>query len=152
MLRATAVLFIAVFTVVLFSCGVDDEPTSPSQEVTDEQPTVASSADDVTAAAGHGCSVVDFCDKPKSSDGTVCRQLGCSLTTAEAECTTESPNVCTVVSPWVFVATNGARHVHNAHCGFRQFCGGRCCDATATLCGTGGQCCDGIHCTSGCPC
>ncbi len=61
-----------------------------------------------------GCSIVEYCNAP-GSDGTRCRQQGCSLSTALAECEQETAIVCgSRVCPWIFVASNGTRYVHTS--------------------------------------
>jgi hypothetical protein len=62
--------------------------------------------DSVAAAAGSGCSVVQYCDAP-GSDGTRCLHLACDYNTAYNECIVETRNVCgTPVQPWIFVCRN----------------------------------------------
>lgn len=61
------------------------------------------------AAAGNGCSIVQWCNQ-SGPEGTICQQLGCAENTAIAECRREVTRICGApVCPWYFVRTNGSR-------------------------------------------
>jgi hypothetical protein len=57
------------------------------------------------------CSIVQFCNRPNSSEGTVClAQAGCTQQQAANECFDESFRVCgTPLCPWILVTTDGRR-------------------------------------------
>lgn len=150
MVRAIAVSCLTAFAIALGGCGVDESPTTPSETASDPSTTGSSESDVITPAVS--CSKVQFCNKPNSSDGTVCLQEGgCSLAASKNECTTESQNVCgTPVNPWVFISSSNQRFVHSSSCGFALTCGGHCCGLNDTFC-SGSTCCDG-SCKPGCPC
>lgn len=64
-------------------------------------------ADDDASLAG--CSVVEYCNAP-GGDGTRCRQTGCSIPTAIAECKADVAAVCgKATCPWIFTSVTGAR-------------------------------------------
>lgn len=64
--------------------------------------------EDISATAGNGCSIVQYCDAP-GSDGTRCLHLTCDFNTAYNECIRESYSVCgTPVPVWVFVCRNSS--------------------------------------------
>jgi hypothetical protein len=74
-------------------CSVDETPTPPSQTAADE-PALASPESDLTRTPASGCSFVQWCNDPNSSNGTVCRQQVCDLAPAKNECTKGSSTVC----------------------------------------------------------
>jgi hypothetical protein len=89
-----------------------DPATSPAAAVNDGNADAAPVQDAITPAAS--CSIVQFCNAP-GSDGTRCLQQGCSLATAQAECSREAPAVCgTPVCPWIFVALDGTRFLNGS--------------------------------------
>jgi len=57
------------------------------------------------------CSIVQWCNRPNSSEGTVClAQSGCTQQQAADECFDESFTVCgTPLCPWILVTTDGRR-------------------------------------------
>lgn len=147
MVRSIAVSCITAFAIALCACGVDEGATTPSETAGDPSTTASSESDLITPRAG--CSVVQFCNA-SGSDGTVCRQQGCTLAAAKNECTSESQSVCgTPVSLWVFISSGGQRFVHGS-CGFALSCGTRCCGLNDTFC-SGSNCCDGTPGRPGCP-
>lgn len=70
----------------------------------------ATAPGDGVSAAGNGCSTVQYCNAP-GQDGARCRQLGCSLDEALAECAAETPRVCgdPPLCPWAFYTLSGQR-------------------------------------------
>jgi hypothetical protein len=60
-----------------------------------------------------GCSVVEYCNAP-GSNGAVCRQEGCTLGNALAECDRETRDACgsPPLCPWIFIRLNGQRANH----------------------------------------
>lgn len=69
--------------------------------------TNATDAPSITA----NCSIVQWCNRPNSSEGTVClAQSGCTQQQAANECFDESFTVCgTPLCPWILVTTDGRR-------------------------------------------
>lgn len=89
-----------------------DATAEESGDATAEEALSTSSADDAVIQAN--CSIVEYCNAP-GADGSRCRQQGCSLQAALDECTVETSNVCgTPVCPWIFVALNGQRFIHDS--------------------------------------
>jgi hypothetical protein len=70
----------------------------------------ANLADDGTALAAN-CSIVQWCNRPNSPEGTVClAQRGCTQQQAADECFSESFTVCgTPLCPWILVTVDGRR-------------------------------------------
>jgi hypothetical protein len=174
MSRATSVLIIAIFTITMPACTLDPTGDHLKQQVQTndlqnsrvEDPSVApeaatfeeastSLADDVINSAAN-CSQVNFCNAP-GSDGTECKQLGCSLLAAQNECKNEAAKICGApVCPFIFITSSNQHITMNCDgkvCsgGSAISCGGRCCSTSAKFCGSGGQCCDGVTPTPGCP-
>ena len=162
MSRTIGVIIVATVMIIMSGCTIDatrdraraeaqqddlgnsrnEDPLETTENATSED---ARSEDDV-ATLTSGCSIVEFCNVPNSSDGTRCRQQGCSLQNAEKECKTESQTVCGGhVCPWIFVASNGQRFDLCAanSCVGQNACGGQApagcfCDSACT---TFGDCC-----------
>jgi len=92
---------------ICFMMGCMTEVQTPSESSASEQladPALVNDAE----AAGHGCSVVEWCDAP-GSDGARCRQLGCSFQEAFDECIAETQRVCgTPKCPWMFKPLGGS--------------------------------------------
>jgi hypothetical protein len=126
-LFSTSCLLVASLTLALFSgCATEEEArevtaAEPSQLVTVPEgwgidPRPVSTIDDGKVVPGQdvviqaGCSVVEYCNAP-GSDGSRCRQQGCTLANAIAECESETRQFCgTPQCPWIFVATGGTRY------------------------------------------
>jgi hypothetical protein len=67
------------------------------------QATAATIGTEATPAAGNGCSIVEWCNQP-GSNGTVFRQVGCTLPSAQQECTREAIQICgTIVQPFIII-------------------------------------------------
>ncbi len=94
----------------LLSSKVDDESATWGDASAETTSSTSFSNEAVTQA--NGCSIVQWCNAP-GSEGTVCKQLGCSEQAAENECFVESHNVCgTPRCPWIFVTLDGRRLNH----------------------------------------
>lgn len=89
------------------------ESASPSAKVaTWEENGAPKPGDGVSIQAN--CSIVQYCDRPNSAEGTVClQQSGCTFQAAANECAAESVTVCgTPKCPWILVGTDGVRYNH----------------------------------------
>jgi len=125
-------IIVTMFAICMSACAADpaattDEaesraPTSWQPESLQASQDSALTGDDTADASPiedaiephAGCSVVQFCNAP-GNDGTRCRQQGCSLGAALAECERESRAVCgTPVCPWIFVELNGTRLINDS--------------------------------------
>ena len=100
------------------------------------------------------CSIVEFCNAP-GSDGTRCRQRGCSLGAAENECKREARTVCgSARCPLFFVTSGGTRMRLGCPptvCSSGGIeCGGHCCGSSAEFC-NGTRCCTCGRGQLGCP-
>ena len=118
MLRIRAVFPIAI-AMILASCAASPAADPPESEALHDdaeatldtastaQAATATTASATTAAVS--CSVVTTCNAA-GSDGTHCRQQGCSLGAAELECELEAISVCgTAVCPVILIRTDGTR-------------------------------------------
>lgn len=83
----------------------------PPELTLDEGPVVpGQSQKDGDVVIQAGCSFVEWCNAP-GADGSRCRQEGCTLSAAIAECESETRQFCgTPQCPWIFVASNGTRY------------------------------------------
>jgi hypothetical protein len=94
--------------------GEDSPDAIESEGSSDESVHPGESADliegdDDGDASLAGCSVVEWCNAP-GGDGTRCRQTGCSVPTAIAECKADVDVVCgDPICPWIFTSVTGAR-------------------------------------------
>lgn len=163
MLRASNLSIIALVA-ALSACGVDpargptpgDDPGSPladepaviSSDTAETVSRASPTSDAITPRAG--CSVVDFCNAP-GSEGTRCRQQGCSVQSAVNECKSEVPGVCgSPVSPWIFVTLDGVHHSSGASCILSGRCGGHTATPAGCFCDT--ECRDLLDCCFDGPC
>ena len=86
-----------VSSILLFftvsACAIDDEkPSTDNDLIAQNAESLESSNTAVTPASG--CSVVVSCDDRSSAIGTVCRQTGCTIDQAKAECIREAKQMC----------------------------------------------------------
>lgn len=145
---------------VLFLGACADETNAPkdpedhasaaspsSEEATADEALGTVSSDAVSLTSG--CASVNFCDNPSSSIGTDCRQTGCSLSSAESECLTDTTIGlgCNLHFPVVLRNSSGTIIAK------KLSCGGSSCPwgSPNVYCGPKGACCDGIHFSSACP-
>lgn len=154
MLRIYGVSIMVALMATLSGCGVDpvrgpagDDPGSvqagDQAATSSDTADLASNPTDDAIVPRAGCSVVQFCNA-SGSDGTVCKQQGCTIQTAEVECRSEVKTVCgSPVATWIFVTSNGVRHPSTASCVLSNSCGGQApagcfCDS---ICSDLGDCC-----------
>lgn len=162
MLRRTGALIIAVLTITTSACAVDsaesqlkkqaesdnlggskvEDQSTTSGDTSTEETLIARSAGDVAINATN-CTIVQFCNAP-GSDGTVCKQQACTLSTAATECVTDTNFVCGArVCPWKLITTSGSTIDLGKNCHLSNSCGkqapcGCFCDA---ICRDHGDCC-----------
>lgn len=91
--------------------ALETEPSAASRWTASvEAVSKADVADHGTSLAAN-CSIVQWCNRPNSSEGTVClAQAGCTQQEAADECFSESFTVCgTPLCPWILVTRDGRR-------------------------------------------
>jgi hypothetical protein len=107
----SASLAVALAGGLLVACAIEEGVNLSSEEeeaLLEEPADVLDGEADVTIQAG--CSMVRWCNRPSSFDGTVCQQTACSRLAAVAECREDVEFVCgEPVCPWIFTSTTGAR-------------------------------------------
>lgn len=115
----TSIFVLALMgAIVVAACALDAEPEEgapewsagesvlePADEVGQDEEAIASDA----AAAGNGCSIVEWCNEP-GTNGSICRQVACSVDAAKAECDRETRQICGApVCPWILKTLSGGR-------------------------------------------
>lgn len=121
---------------------------SPSLEQPTADESLGTVSSDATINPLSGCAHVLWCDNPSPSIGTDCQQDGCSRSSAESECLTDTAALgCNLHYPVVLRNSAGTIIAE------KILCGGTSCwgDPDLVYCGLRGACCDGIHFSSACP-
>jgi hypothetical protein len=116
-----ATLLAAIFFAGFTGCAADDakqdqglEGPVPQSWAVEDVPELTLT-DDGKAVPGPeqpqaGCSFVEWCNAP-GADGSRCRQEGCTIAAAIAECESETRQFCgTPQCPWIMVASDGTRY------------------------------------------
>jgi hypothetical protein len=107
-----AAIAIAIALIAIpFACTLESGNSDLSSSEASSLATPASPGDDIAPAATN-CSRVNHC-----TPGTQCKQLGCTLSAAAAECRAETPIVCGKASlPWTIIDSSGVEHSISDSC------------------------------------